>query len=197
VLVSVNYRMLPQTKPLDQAHDVAQALAAAQKQARNWGGDPDRFVLMGHSAGAHLVALLSANPDMATSQGARPWLGSVLLDSAAFDVTQIMQTPKHYGFYDKAFGQDPAYWQAASPAQILKSGAHPMLAVCSSRRADSCAQAQAFVDKAKGLAIQSSVLTQGMSHSEINQELGKDVAYTQSVDKFLNGLPGLTPASKP
>ena len=60
IFVSVDYRMLPQQDALAQADDVARALAFAQSRARSWGGDPGKFILMGHSAGAHLVALLAA-----------------------------------------------------------------------------------------------------------------------------------------
>ncbi|MBZ5664150.1 MAG: alpha/beta hydrolase [Acidobacteriia bacterium] len=62
IFVSTDYRLLPAADPLEQANDVAKALAFAQSQAKSWGGDPSRFVLMGHSAGAHLVTLLAADP---------------------------------------------------------------------------------------------------------------------------------------
>ncbi|HKP16335.1 MAG TPA: alpha/beta hydrolase, partial [Gemmatimonadaceae bacterium] len=90
VVISVNYRMLPGTNPVEQARDVARALAAAQARLAEWGGDPGKVVLMGHSSGAHLVALLDARPSLATSLGARLWLGAVILDSAALDVVQTM-----------------------------------------------------------------------------------------------------------
>ncbi|MGN6093910.1 MAG: hypothetical protein ACTHOL_16285, partial [Luteibacter jiangsuensis] len=44
VLISVNYRMVPEAGPLEQANDVARALAAAQRLATSWGADPHRFV---------------------------------------------------------------------------------------------------------------------------------------------------------
>jgi arylformamidase len=197
VLVSVNYRMLPDADPLVQAQDLRLALVEAQKQAAQWGGDRQRFVLMGHSAGAHLIGLISASPDAAIKMGATPWLGSVLLDSAALDVPRIMQAPRHYRFYDKAFGQDPAFWAAASPAQVLSRHAPPLLAVCSSRRADACEQARSFADKAMGLGIRVEVLPQDLSHADINQQLGLPGAYTEAVDAFLASLPGVKPAVKP
>ena len=43
----------------------ARALAFVQREAPAWGADPKKVVLMGHSAGAHLVALLNANPALA------------------------------------------------------------------------------------------------------------------------------------
>ena len=70
--VSTNYRMRPVADPLQQARDVARALAEAQRVVARAGGDPDRFVLMGHSAGGHLIALLAARPELIREAGARP-----------------------------------------------------------------------------------------------------------------------------
>ena len=187
VFVSTNYRMLPQTKPLDQARDVARALAAAQSQAASSGGDRSKFILMGHSAGAHLVALLNASPSIATEQGASPWLGTVALDSAALDVVQTMEG-RHFRLHDRAFGRSPAEWRAASPYQALGRGAPPMLAVCSTRRDDSCAQAHRFEAKARRLKLRCSVLERDLSHRQVNQELGEEGDYTRAVEAFLATL---------
>src|SRR5262249_10514809 len=70
IFVSVDYRMMPDAEPLTQAADIALALAKVQALASSWGGDPDNIILMGHSAGAHLVALLTAAPELAAGQGA-------------------------------------------------------------------------------------------------------------------------------
>lgn len=187
ILVSANYRMLPNTAPLEQAQDIANALATAQDKAASWGGDPAKFILMGHSAGAHIVALLSASPDMALKVGAKRWLGAVLLDSAALDLMKIMEA-KHARFYDKAFGEDPAYWKAASPFNTITLNATPFLAVCSSLRTDSCAQADRFVNKAMLFNVRASVLEQDLSHREINQQLGVEGAYTDAVEAFMATL---------
>lgn len=187
LFISVNYRMLPKADPLEQARDVARALAFAQQQAASWGGDAGRFVLMGHSAGAHLISLLATNPDLVREQGAKPWLGTVSLDSAAFDVPAIMKA-RHARLYDRAFGQDPTFWAASSPLHQLKQAQAPLLAVCSSRRDDACPQAQGFADKAKALGMRVTVLPQDRSHAEINDELGEPGAYTEAVEDFLRSL---------
>ena len=93
IFVSVNYPMVPESDPVEQADDIARALAAVQKAAPGWGGDPARVILMGHSAGAHLVSLLNADPSRAAKLGAKPWLGTVSLDSGALDVPAIMNRP--------------------------------------------------------------------------------------------------------
>ena len=187
VFVSVDYRLLPQADPLEQAQDIARALAAAQRQAPAWGADPAKFVLMGHSAGAHLVALLAASPDSVRVAGARPWLGTVALDSAALDVPLIM-AGRHLPLYDRAFGQNPAYWRQVSPFHALASGSAPFLAVCSIRRSDSCPQAHRFASRATALGGRARVLEEDLSHQEINQNLGLAGDYTTTVERFLAGL---------
>lgn len=188
VFATVNYRMLPELDGLDQADDVARALAFVQAHARDWGADPGRIVLMGHSAGAHLVALLSSDPGRAYAFGARPWLGTVALDSAALDLVAVMQR-RHLPFYDKAFGDEPARWRRASPLQSITSLARPLLAVCSSQRRDRpCEQAQAYAEVAMKQGIRVRVLPQDRDHGAINRELGLPGAYTEAVDEFLQSL---------
>jgi acetyl esterase/lipase len=188
IFISINYRMLPKADVLTQADDVARALAAAQSRAAVWGGDPAKFILMGHSAGAHLVALLSAAPARALAQGAHPWLGTVALDSAALDVVRIMQS-RHYRLYDDAFGKDEAFWKAASPFHVLNAAATPMLLVCSTTRPDKpCDQAVAFAAKAVALGVRAEVNGQALSHKEVNQKLGLNGAYTDAVERFIGSL---------
>ena len=188
IFVSINYRMLPKADPLTQANDVALALAKAQTLAPSWGGDPNRFVIMGHSAGAHLVALISANPNIAKQQGAQPWLGSIMLDSAAYDIEQTMAS-KHYSFYDNAFGTDNAFWKSTSPSHQLTQKTLPMLAVCSSKRKDQpCIQAATFIEKAVKLGTQANLLPESMSHKEINENLGLNNEYTKQVEAFMRAL---------
>jgi hypothetical protein len=133
------------------------------------------------------VALLAASPTLANEAGAKPWLGTVALDSAALDVAPIMQR-KHYKLYDPAFGTDPAFWRAVSPMQQLQSGAKPVLAVCSSRREESCEQARGFVAHAGSLGLRAQVLPQDLSHGDINAQLGLPGAYTQAVEAFMASL---------
>lgn len=194
VFVTVNYRLLPPAGPLDQARDVARALAAAQNQAAGWGADRAKFILIGHSAGAHLVALLASRPDLVAEQGAAPWLGSVLLDSGALDVPATMKR-RHPPLYDRAFGQDPRYWQAVSPFHQLGRAGSPLLAVCSSRRPVACPEARRFVARAESLGTRAAVLAQDLSHAEINGKLGEDSEYTAAVEAFMRSLdPGVARA---
>ncbi|MDO6386748.1 alpha/beta hydrolase [Uliginosibacterium sp. 31-12] len=187
IFISTNYRLLP-TPPHEQAQDVARALAFAQGKAAGWGGDPAAFALMGHSAGAHLVSLLNSAPQIALGQGARPWLGTISLDTAAMDIVATMEG-KHYGFYDKAFGSDPMVWQASSPYQQLTREAPPLLAVCSSQRPDQpCAGTRRYAQQARSLGLRVELREQAASHGEINEQLGLPGAYTDAVEAFLASL---------
>lgn len=188
IFVSVGYRLMPQADPLLQARDVATALARAQGLAPSWGGDPAKFILMGHSAGAHLAALLAASPALARQAGARPWLGTVALDSAALDLERIMQA-RHMRFYDRVFGADPAYWRSVSPSSVLAPDATPMLLVCSTQRADgSCEQSRDFADKVRAKGGRAGVLPQDLTHEQVNTTLGLPGAYTVAVDGFISDL---------
>jgi acetyl esterase/lipase len=191
IFVSANYRMLPDAAPVEQSQDVIEALVFAQSKAKAWGGDPNKFILMGHSAGAHLVSLIAASPEKAFNEGALSWLGTVSLDSAALDVASIMKA-KHFKFYDDAFGYDPNYWVKASPYDQLRKGTvarmAPYLGVCSLRRSDSIAQSGKFVDKVNALGGKAEVLKQDFSHKDINQQLGTDGDYTLAVESFMKKL---------
>lgn len=187
ILVSVNYRLLPEADAYAQADDVARAIAHVQAHARTWGGDPARVIVMGHSAGAHLVALLGAAPRKA--HDARPWLGTVALDSAVLDVPAVLGRPRAPGFYAQAFGTDPARWKQGSPVHVLQRGATPLLAVCSLQRRDgSCRQADAYVERAKALGVMARALPQNLSHGQINHLLGTPGPLTDGVEAFMAAL---------
>ena len=190
VLVSVGYRLAPEARPHQQGRDLAQAMALVQREAAEWGADGDRVVLMGHSAGAHLAALVSASPALVREAAVRPWLGSVVLDSAALDTVALMQR-RHLPLYDQAFGGDPAVWRASSPTQALTRDAPPppMLLVCSqSRRDDPCGQSETFAQRVRAVGGRVQVLPQALNHMEINALLGRPGPYTDAVDAFLREL---------
>ncbi|GIL40768.1 alpha/beta hydrolase [Roseiterribacter gracilis] len=188
VFVSVETRLVPDADPLEQARDVARALAFVQQNAARWNIDPARAVLMGHSAGAHLVALLGADQSIATSLGAQPWRGTIPIDSGAYDIARIM-TNRHFGLYDTAFGKDPAAWHAASPIERVRGAPAPMLLICSTTRPDdSCGQARAFAARLASAGARAEVLPQALSHLDINTQLGLPGAYTDAVDAFLASL---------
>ncbi|WP_341988611.1 alpha/beta hydrolase [Azorhizobium sp. AG788] len=67
VTVIPDYRVHPEVRFPTFLEDGARAVQWVRGQIGTFGGDPDRMVLMGHSAGAHLAAMLSFD---------RQWLGA-------------------------------------------------------------------------------------------------------------------------
>lgn len=186
LFVSVNTRLLPEAEPIAQARDLARALAFVQQDASRWGGDPDRLVLMGHSAGGHVAALLAARQDLRMSAGLKRWSGTVLLDSAAVDVERVMK-PRPARAYAEAFGTDPNFWKAASPIEYFGPEDGPVLVVCSAIRRRPCEIGRDFAARSGHAEL----LPVRLSHAAINRELGKSSAYTRAVDSWLSelGLP--------
>ena len=189
IFVSINYPMLPSTPVLEQLHSVAKALGYVQKLAPQWQTSAQNVILMGHSAGGHLIAMLSAEDALYTAYGITPPKAAVFLDSAVYDTPALMRA-SHLRLYDRAFGDNPTFWRYLSPYHRLDSKRMPMLAVCSTKREDSCPQAKAFLDKAASLGTKTQLLTEAMSHKEINLLVGKEAMYTQSIESFLQSLEG-------
>ena len=188
VFLSANNRLVPDADPMQQAEDVAAAIASVQQHARQWNADPGRMLLMGHSAGAHLVVLVATKPDLLRKAGAQRPLGVVSLDSGALDVPALMGQPRLPQLYRDAFGTDPAYWASVSPHQQLERSALPMLLVCSSTRrfpTAPCAEARSFAAHAAALQVPMQVLPEALTHSEINDNLGLPSAYTTKVQAWI------------
>jgi acetyl esterase/lipase len=71
VVVVPDYRLFPQVTWPAYVEDAALAVASVRRQAADWGGDPARVFVAGHSAGAHLAALLALSPQWLDAAGDR------------------------------------------------------------------------------------------------------------------------------
>lgn len=184
VVVSVNTRLLPDAPPRAQAEDLGQAVAWVQRQAAGWRADPGRILLMGHSSGGHLLALLAAEAGMRQRAGVTPWLASIILDGTPFDLPRIMAA-EHAGFYDRAFGSDPAQWRAASPTAQLSGPNPPTLLVCSSLRPQSCRRSRDYAQRLTEHGGQAQVLPVARNHGQINAAVGGDNDETSEIARFI------------
>ena len=70
--VVADYRLYPQVRFPQFLDDGAQAVGWVERHAADYGGDPQRIVLMGHSAGAHMAAMLALNRRYLEQAGANP-----------------------------------------------------------------------------------------------------------------------------
>ena len=188
IFISTNYRTLPKVKPVEQTKDIVAALGFSQTNSRKWGGSPEKFILMGHSSGAHLVSLVSSNYNRIRGNGVMPWLGTISLDISGYDIVKKVTGPNPSEFYKEKFGENPDHLKKASPFHALVDKIPPFLAICSLKSNDACLQAKNFINKAKDFGTYVKLLPIDLSHGKINSELGKDVCYTNHVDDFLKKL---------
>lgn len=196
---SIDYRLVPGASVEQEAEDVAAALKALIDQADALGIDPARIVLMGHSAGAHLVALVGTDERYLRKAGLSfaSLKGVIPIDGAAYDVpTQMREGPGiMQPTYAQAFGTDPARQRALSPT--LQAGAPNVsrFLLLYVQRPDGLKQSAALAAalKAGGSAVETgSFPGEGlMGHMEINRRLG-DPAYpaTGMVDAWLKRVFG-------
>jgi arylformamidase len=143
---SINYRLVPNATVEQQAADVASAVAWLRSNAARLGIDPSRIVLMGHSAGAHLVALVGTDPRYLAAAGlSLPAIrGVITLDGAAYDVPRQMAGagPLLRKTYLEAFGADPERQRALSPTLQAAAPNAPAFLIAHIDRDDSKAQAE-------------------------------------------------------
>lgn len=173
-LASTDYRLAPQVTAREAAQDVAAAVAAV-KRARP--GRP--VVLAGHSAGAHLAALVATDPLYLGAHGLTPsdLAGVILLDGAGYDATAARGGRGAVNrmlerMYDQAFGDDRA---ELSPILRVRSGVAypPFLIFHVARRQDSAEQSRALAEALRRVGGRAEVIAApGDSHADINREFG-------------------------
>lgn len=191
---SINYRLVPAATVEQQAADVAGAVKALVERAATLGIDRRRIVLMGHSAGAHLVALVGTDERYLKGAGLSfaDIAGVIPNDGAAYDVPAQMKDgpPIMQATYKQAFGSDPARQKALSPTAHADGPNARDFLLLYVQRPDGVRQAKALGDAltAGGSRVEhGSFPGEGLKgHAEINRSLG-DPAYaaTGVVDAWL------------
>lgn len=117
----IDYRKLPDNRFPDFHEDVAEAISWAHDNAGQYGGDPSRLFLIGHSAGAHIAMLSVLNSEYLAAVG--------LTDDVLAGVVGISGPYDFYPFTvdsaRRAFaGADPMTTQ---PLAYARGDAPPML----------------------------------------------------------------------
>ena len=193
ILVSVNYRLLPEGRCPTNVQDVADALAWVHNNIAEFGGDPNQIFLMGHCAGAQLVAQVStdeaflskAGKDLNILKGVIAIEGDYGVIGANGD-TRRMQA--NYG----------PQWETARAVANVKAGKGipPFLllnvAGGSPTVADSEYQAAGFAKALQGAGVRVDVVSlDHVEHFGANERLGKpgDII-TVSLEHFLAAVPG-------
>lgn len=113
MVVVPNYGLCPAVTIEDIALQLAQAVAWTYRHAAAHGGDPARLVVVGHSAGAHLAAMLLACrwKDVGEDLPARTVAGAIGI-SGLYDLEPVRLTP----FLQPDLQLTPAQVRRLSPA---------------------------------------------------------------------------------
>jgi acetyl esterase/lipase len=124
VAVVANYRHYPQVKMPGFLSDAAQAALWAAAHAKEYGGDPERLYLMGHSAGAHLAAMVTLDSRyFAAARQTAPRITGVIGLSGPYDFLPLLEPD-----VQDMFGPPPIYPQS-QPINFVRGDAPPMLLV--------------------------------------------------------------------
>ncbi|HEX2889490.1 alpha/beta hydrolase [Vineibacter terrae] len=125
IFVAANYRLAPAVKHPALVEDCLDALAWVRARLAQWGGDPDRLFVGGHSAGGHLAALAVLDRARAQAHGlpAQAVRGCLAV-SAPFDLRGARATAASQKAYEAllATPQDAA---SASPIAFVDDQAPP------------------------------------------------------------------------
>jgi acetyl esterase/lipase len=126
VAVLPDYRLYPQVSFPAFDEDGARAVAWVEQHVQEFGGDPHRIVLMGHSAGGHTAAFLAFNHEFLRKFGADP---NSIVGLVGLSGTYVLvpETPtEHATFpppYTEADWQPIRFVDAHSPPTLLVHGA--------------------------------------------------------------------------
>jgi acetyl esterase/lipase len=123
VAVIANYRHYPQVKMPGFMADAAQAAQWAVAHAAEFGADPRRLFLMGHSAGAHMAALLALDPRYLRAAGNEAAIAGVIGLSGPYDFLPLLEAD-----VQDMFGPPPLYPES-QPINYVRADAPPMLLV--------------------------------------------------------------------
>lgn len=191
---SINYRLVPTNAVEDQARDIASALAFLIQRAETLGFHRSKVVLMGHSAGAHLCALVGTDMSYLKASGldSTALRGVIPLDGACYDVPrQIAEGGEFmHDTYLQAFGNDRSRQLALSPTHHADAPNAPAFLILHVQRADGTAQSRALGEALAKAGTKVEVRgfegTGLKGHAEINRRLG-DPNYpaTPVVDQWL------------
>ena len=176
VFISANYRLSPAVKHPAHIDDVASAVRWVYDHAAEFGGSRNKIVVMGHSAGCHLVTLLALDPRYLAKVKLRPsdLRGVVAWSGGAYDLVAKVKAGGMYGPYIKqAFGDSEAAWRDASPVAHV-GDAKPLppflfVSVVDRGKKDSKVAAEnlaQLIRNAKGQAT--SKLLEGRTHTTAN-----------------------------
>ncbi len=201
VFVSTNYRLLPGVDMATIVRDIAKSIHWVHDHIAEYGGDPKRLFIMGHSAGAQLAALICTDERYLKAEGLSLAItkGCVPVDGDTYDVPAMIETAEtrrrvhglpqaKFGHREK-FGNDAAkHRDFSAVTHVAKDkGIPPFLILHVADHPDTSAQAQRLGNVLKDAGISVTVFgARETTHNKINADLGlADDPATKALFEFL------------
>lgn len=201
VFVSTNYRLLPQVDMETIIRDIAKSMHWVHDHIAEYGGDPKRLLVMGHSAGAQLAALVSIDERYLKAEGLSLDIikACVPVDGDTYDVPAIIEVaetrwrvhalpPAKFGHRVK-FGNDPAkHRDFSAVTHVAKGkGIPPFFILHVAEHPDTSAQAARLGNVLKEAGLPVTVYGEkDTTHGRINDNLGvADNPATLALFEFL------------
>lgn len=187
VFVSINHRLLPHVGMGDIIRDVASAMKWTHDNIARHGGDPTRVLVMGHSSGGQLAAIICADDRYLKAEGLSLSVvkGCVPVDADTFDVPAIIEVaetrarvhelPMPTNGHRQKFGNDPAKHRDFSTVTHVArgKGIPPFLILHIAGHPDTGAQARRLANVLQAAGIEAKVVAgREATHNTINDGLG-------------------------
>jgi acetyl esterase/lipase len=182
ILVSINYRLSPEIYSTDpnrimyptHHNDVTDAVKWVYDNIGNYGGNNQKIALLGHSAGAQLVALIGTSNLFLPTKGINLNLikGVSCIDTEGYDV--VARGNENNQVYLNAFGQANTFWFEASPINNLFSGTnYPKFFIAKRGSNSRIGYSNAFISKLQSVGVLVREVTANQyDHEGINNAIG-------------------------
>ncbi len=149
--IVADYRTVPRAMFPGFVEDAAAAVAWARAHASDHGGDPQRLYVAGHSAGAHIAALVGVDARYLAKHGMTPRdLAGVIGLSGPYDF--------EIAGYEDVFGPE-AQWPQTQPIRFVDGDEPPFLLVHGTGdRVVEAKDSQEMADKLRGAGVRAELL---------------------------------------
>jgi acetyl esterase/lipase len=124
-VVAASYRLTPTVMHPAHVQDAAAVMAWVVKNIQDYGGDPEKLYVSGHSAGAYLATLLALDARHLGSVGLGPAIirGTIPISPFLYVEETAKVRPKD------VWGNNPLDWLAASVTPHLETASASMLLI--------------------------------------------------------------------
>lgn len=201
VFVSTNYRLLPTVDMGTLIRDVAKSFAWVEKHIAEYGGDPKRVLVGGHSAGAQLAAIICTDERYLKENGnaLASVIGCVPVDGDTYDIPAIIETaetrlrahqfPPRVNGHREKFGGTPEKHKDFSAVYHVEKGKGipPFLILHIVSSPDTSAQAKRLGNVLQEAGIPVTIFgAKDSGHVKLNDDLGlPDDPATKALSEFV------------